>query len=71
MCDPSRDFSVFVVPPDCPMSTPVASRERGSKEEDSFDFDFGASAFRLSPESMPLLKLEDVWKDGRIESVGG
>jgi len=49
ICDPSWDVSVFVVPPDCPMSTPVASRERGLKDSESLDF--GASAF--SPSQYP------------------
>ena len=40
--EPSLDFSVFFVPPDCPMNTPVAFRERGLKED---SLDLGVSAF--------------------------
>jgi len=38
----SLDFSIFVVPPDSAMSTPVAFRERGLKED---SLDLGVSAF--------------------------
>jgi len=44
--EPSSDFSIFAVPPDCAMSalmsTPVALRERGLKED---SLDLGVSAF--------------------------
>ena len=41
--EPSLDFSIFVMLPDCPMNTPMAFRERGLKED--LVLNLGVSAF--------------------------
>ena len=58
--EPSPDFSIFVVLPDCAMSTPVAVGERGLKED---SLDLGVSA--LSGFGQYVRRAGEHWSVGR------